>query len=425
MRAWAMYDWANSAMMTIVVTAIYPIFFARVAYDDSLGLTANEVHARATTISLASIALIAPLLGVVADRTGCKKRLLAIFAAIGAAACAGMFLVDQGEWRLAASLFILANIGATGSFVFYDSLLPHVAKSDEVDQLSTSAFALGYLGGGLLLAANLLWIQRPEWFGLPSGEGLSPREASLPARLSFLSVAVWWMVFSIPLLRHVPEPPSSQGSARLGFGSALVQTVVGLRQTLRNLLQYKQAALMLLAFLFYNDGILTIIRMATSYGDEIGLDGSQMMIAILMVQFVGVPCSFLFGGLATRIGAKRSVLLGLVVYIGVGVLARDLQTARGFFAMAALIALVQGGTQALSRSLFASMIPARRSGEFFGFFAVFDRFAGILGPLLFFQIQAWTGNVRDSVLPIMGLIVVGAVLLCFVRVEEGRRMARA
>lgn len=425
MRAWAMYDWANSAMFTIVVTAIYPIFFARVAYDDSLDLSANEIHARATAISLGIIALLAPLLGVVSDRSGNKKALLAFFTFLGAAACAGMFFIGPGEWRLAALLFIVANIGATGAFVFYDALLPHVAARDEMDQLSTSAFALGYLGGGLLLAVNLACIQKPEWFGLPSGESLSPREASLPARLSFLSVALWWLVFSIPLLRRVPEPELAPGRQRMPMFKALLGTLGGLRATLRDLLRYRQAALMLLAFLFYNDGILTIIRMATSYGDELGLDGGQMMIAILMVQFLGVPCAFAFGGLARRIGAKHSILLGLLVYIGVGFLARDLQTARGFFFMAALIALVQGGTQALSRSLFASLIPARQSGEFFGFFAVFDRFAGILGPLLFFQIQAWTGNVRDSVLPILGLIAIGAVLLTFVRVEEGRRAAHS
>jgi len=423
LRAWAMYDWANSAMMTVIITAIYPIFFARVAYDDSLELTANELHARATVLSLALIALVAPLLGVVSDRSASKKKLLSGFALLGAASCAGLFFVGPGEWELAAGLFVLANIGATGSFVFYDALLPHVARPDEVDSLSTSAYALGYLGGGLMLALNLAWIQWPGFFGLPSGEGLSASEASLPARLAFLSVALWWLVFSWPLLRSVPEPPADPSRARLSVGRALVGTVGGLRETLRDLRRYPQALLMLVAFLLYNDGILTIIRMATSYGDELGLDAGQMMAAILMVQFVGVPCAFLFGWIASGIGTKRAVLLGLAVYVVVAVLARNLETARGFFAMAALIALVQGGTQALSRSLFASLIPAARSGEFFGFFAVFDRFAGILGPLLFFQVQAWTGNVRDSVLPILGLIVAGAVVLCFVKVEPGRAAA--
>jgi len=420
-----MYDWANSGMITVVVTAVFPIFFARVCYPEDGELSAAGVHAWSTTISLAVIALLAPLLGVVADRTRSKKRLLAVFAGLGSIACAGMFFLRPGQWEAAAALFMLANIGASGSFVFYDALLPHVASEDEVDQLSTSSFALGYLGGGLLLALNLAWIREPAWFGLPSGEGLTPAEASLPARLAFLSVAVWWALFSIPLLRRVREPEGSGDlPAGLTFSGAFVAAVRGLGATLRELLGYRQAALMLLAFLIYNDGITTFIRMASAYGEELGLDPGQMMLAILLVQFLGVPCTFGFGAVAARVGAKRSVLVGLAVYILVGLLARGLDSSADFFLMAALIALVQGGTQALSRSLFASMIPAARSGEFFGFFAVFDRFAGILGPLLFTLVLSWTGDVRDAVLPLLGFFVVGGLLLCLVKVDEGRAAVR-
>jgi len=420
-----MYDWANSGMITVIVTAVFPIFFARVCYPEDGRLSAAGVHAWATTISLAVIALLAPLLGVVADRTRSKKRLLAVFAGLGALACAGMFFLRPGQWEAAALLFMVANIGASGSFVFYDALLPHVASEEEVDQLSTSSFALGYLGGGLLLALNLAWIREPGWFGLPSGEGLTPHEASLPARLAFLSVAVWWALFSIPLLRRVREPEGA-GDAPTGltFSGAFVAAVRGLGATLRELLGYRQAALMLLAFLIYNDGITTVIRMASAYGEELGLDPGQMMLAILLVQFLGVPFTFGFGAVAARLGAKRSVLVGLAIYTLVGLLARGLDSSADFFLMAGLIALVQGGTQALSRSLFASMIPAARSGEFFGFFAVFDRFAGILGPLLFSLVLAWTGDVRDAVLPLLGFFVVGGLLLSRVRVEEGRAAVR-
>ena len=287
LRAWAMYDWANSGMITVVVTAVFPIFFARVCYPEDGELSAAGVHAWSTTISLAVIALLAPLLGVVADRTRSKKRLLAVFAGLGSIACAGMFFLRPGQWEAAAALFMLANIGASGSFVFYDALLPHVASEDEVDQLSTSSFALGYLGGGLLLALNLAWIREPAWFGLPSGEGLTPAEASLPARLAFLSVAVWWALFSIPLLRRVREPEGSGDlPAGLTFSGAFVAAVRGLGATLRELLGYRQAALMLLAFLIYNDGITTFFRMASAYGEELGLDPGQMMLAILLVQFL-------------------------------------------------------------------------------------------------------------------------------------------
>jgi UMF1 family MFS transporter len=422
LRAWAMYDWANSAMVTIIVTAIFPIFFASVAWPADSERSAAQVYAWATTISLVIVALLAPVLGTVADRTRSKKKLLMAFVGAGVLACAGMFFIRPGQWQLAAALFMLANIGASGSFVFYDALLPHVARRGEMDQLSTSSFALGYLGGGLLLALNLAWIREPQWFGLPSGEGLTLHEKSLPARMAFLSVAVWWSLFTLPLLRRVDEPEVSESSEGRGsFGGALMAASVGLRATMRDLLRYPQAALMLLAFLFYNDGIMTFIRMASVYGEELQLDRGEMMLALLMVQFVGVPCTFLFGWIATRVGAKRSVLFGLGVYFLVGLLAHGLDSGADFFLMAGLVALVQGGTQALSRSLFASMIPRSRSGEFFGLFAVFDRFAGIFGPFLFAQVLLWTGDIRDAVLPLLAFFVVGAGLLALVRVDEGRR----
>ncbi len=425
LRAWAMYDWANSAMMTVIVTAVFPIFFAKVAYAGEGGRSATEVHAWATTAALVIIALVAPLLGVVADRAACKKALLLGFATLGSLACAGMFFIGPGDWQLAAGLFLLANVGASGSFVFYDALLPHVAKSDEVDQLSTSSFALGYLGGGLLLAFSLAMILNPSWFGLPSGEGLSAADSSLPTRISFVAVAVWWMLFSIPLLKRVSEPQVLAVSERLSPGRSFVAALGSWRQTIRDLLRYKQAALFLLAFLIYNDGILTIIRMAGIYGKELQLESGQMMLAILLVQFVGVPCTVLFGFIASKVGAKRSVMAGLMIYGVVVLMAYRLEDAQDFFAMAIAIALVQGGTQALSRSLFSSMIPAAKSGEFFGLFAVFDRFAGIFGPLLFAQVLAFGGELRSAVLPLLGFFAVGAMLLALVDVDRGRREALA
>jgi UMF1 family MFS transporter len=425
LRAWALYDWANSGMITVIVTAVFPIFFARVAWVERPGWSAAEVHGLVTTASLVLVALLAPLLGVVADRSGSKKRLLGAFAVLGALACGGMFFVRPGDWPLAGALFLLANLGASASFVFYDALLPHVAREEEVDRLSTSAFALGYLGGGLLLALDLLLIQDPGRFGLPSGPDLDPHAASLPARIAFVGVGLWWLGFSVPLLRGVPEPPVPAGAVRLSIGAALVDAVGGLRRTLRDLLGYREAALMLLAFLIYNDGITTVFRMAAVYGAELELEAGRMMTALLLVQFVGVPATFAFGALAARTGARPAILIGLAVYGVVGVMAYRLDSADEFLAMSVLIALVQGGTQALSRSLFASLIPAARSGEFFGFFAVFDRFAGILGPLLFTQVLAWTGEVRSAVLPLLGFFAVGAAVLTRVDVARGRARVRS
>ena len=372
------------------------------------------------------IAVASPLLGALADLNGQMKRMLGIFLALGLASVAGMFFIYQGDWILASVLFILANIGANGSFVFYDALLPHIASDDEVDRVSTAGYALGYVGGGVLLALNLAWIQKPEWFGLPSGNNLTVAQATLPARLAFVSVAVWWLIFSIPLFRGVREP-----AARQRLQGDDVEHVLPIRAAMRQLIEtghalrrYRQAFWMLLAFLIYNDGIGTIYRMAISYGNVIGIDQGVMMASIVLVQFVGIPCAFLYGMIAQRIGAKRSIALGLVAYTGICVFGFFMKTATHFVILAILVGAVQGGTQALSRSLFASMIPRDKSGEFFGFFGVAEKFAGIFGPATFWLIIELSGSVRTAILSIIAFFVVGGVLLMTVDVAKGQRLAR-
>jgi UMF1 family MFS transporter len=316
-------------------------------------------------------------------------------------------------------------VGGTGCLVFYESLLPHLAAPDEMDRVSTAGYALGYVGGAVLLALNLAWIQKPAWFGLPAGPGLDESDATLPARLAFASVAVWWLVFSIPLFRRVPEPaPRLELDERAGESPVRV-AFTRLGETFRELRGYRQAFLMLLAFLIYNDGIQTIIKMATAYGTELGIGQSALIGAILLVQFVGIPCSFLFGMLAGRIGAKRSLFLGLVIYTVISILGYFMKTAVHFYVLAGLVGMVQGGTQALSRSLFASMIPHHKSGEFFGFFSVFEKFAGIFGPLIFAGTIAATGSSRNAILSVIAFFAVGAAILAFVDLDEGRRQARA
>jgi len=368
--------------------------------------------------------VLSPILGTVADFSASKKRYLAWFLALGVAATAFMFFLQQGAWIWALVLFMLANIGANGSFVFYDALLPHVARPGELDKLSTAGYALGYLGGGILLIVALAMIQAPGLFGLPSGEGLTPAQASLPARISFLLTAIWWAVFSIPLFRRIPEPPATPRPASLSAGGAFRSSFIQLGHTLRHLRTYKQAFLLLIAFLIYNDGIGTIIRMATIYGEERHLSRTVMIGAIAAVQFIGIPFSFLFGRLASRIGAKRSIFLGLIVYVGISVVGYFMTTPLHFILLACLVGTVQGGTQALSRSLFASMIPTRHSGEFFGFFSVFEKFAGIIGPLFFALVVQATGSSQNAILSIILFFVVGGVLLAKVDVEKGKEEAQ-
>ncbi len=422
--AWAMYDWANSAFLLVIITAVFPIYFSRVTAADLPATTATFRFSLATTLGLALIALLAPFLGALADYAAAKKRMLGVFLILGAGAVAGMFFLERGDWLAALVLFVAANIGANGSFVFYDSLLPHIANHDEMDRVSTAGYALGYLGSGLLLALNLAWIQHPAWFGLPSGPGLTPGQATLPTRLAFLSVAVWWLLFSIPLFRRVPEPARRLESDEHAGMSAARVALVRLRETFTELRGYRNAFLMLLAFLIYNDGIGTIIRMAAIYGTELGIGQGALIGSILLVQFIGVPASFLFGGLAGRIGTKRAILLGIAVYAAISIQGYRMHTAADFFLLAVLVGLVQGGTQALSRSLFASLIPRHKSGEFFGFFAVVEKFAGILGPAVFALMLSLTGSSRGAVLSVIVFFVVGAVLLLRVDVGEGQRLAR-
>jgi UMF1 family MFS transporter len=429
LRAWAMYDWANSAMVTTIIAAVFPIFFTEYAAFGLPAERASQHLATATTVGMVIIALLSPVLGALADTRPIKKTLLAWFLGLGVGSVAAMFFIARGQWVFAATLFVLANIGANGSFVFYDSLLPHVARPDEVDRVSTAGYALGYIGGGLLLILNFLWILKPGWFGFPSGPGLTPAQASLPARAAFVSVAVWWLVFSVPLFRKVPEPRVEPAGVGAGEGAVLgpiAEAFARLAVTFRELRRYRQGFLMLLAFLIYNDGIGTIFRMAVSYGKSIGIGTTVMIGALVVVQFVGIPFAFAFGSMAGRLGAKWSILLGLLVYVGISVLGYFMTTGTHFVLLAVLVGMVQGGTQALSRSLFASMIPKDRAGEFFGFFAVVEKFAGIFGPLLF-ALSIWLskGSTRHALLTVIPFFIVGGGLLLLVDVEEGQRQARA
>ena len=416
LRAWAMYDLANSAFATTVVSAVFPIYFSSVAAADLPGAIATARFATATAIALGLVALLAPFLGSLADFAAMKKKLLAAFLVLGVGACGGMFFIHRGDWTLGAGLFILANIGFAGTLIFYDALLPHVARPEEMDRVSSAGYALGYLGGGVLLAVNLAWIQFPTAFGMA--------DAAAASRWAFLSVAVWWLLFSIPLFRRVPEPPRTLAAGERNDFSPVRGALGRLRATLRELRAYPQAFLLLVAFLVYNDGIGTIARMAAAYGTELGIGQGVLIGAILMVQFIGIPFAFLFGALASRIGAKRSIFIALVVYAGVSVLGYYMKTAAHFIALAVLVGMVMGGSQALSRSLFASMIPRHRSAEFFAFFAVFEKIAGILGPAIFAGTIALTGSSRNAILAIISFFVVGGGLLAFVNVPEGQRLAR-
>ncbi len=415
-NAWSMYDWANSAFATTIMAGFMPIYFRALAENFGLtGARATSAWAFVTTIALIIIALLAPALGYMADRMAGKKRFLTIFAVVGSLASIALFIPTGDMFKLAGFIYVIGNLGFAGANIFYNALLPHVAKDDEIDQVSTKGYALGYLGGGLLLILNVLMYMKPELFGIP--------DDVMAVRLSFATVGLWWMGFTIPLWRHVKEPKTIY-SESVGFGKALKSGFGEMAKTLQKIREYPEAFKLLLAFWLYNDGIGTIIKMATAYGDEIGIETSELIIAMLLVQFVGIPFSFAFGAMAKRIGTKTSILIGLGVYSVISVGGYFMETATHFFILAFMVGLVQGGTQALSRSLFGRMVPKARSGEFFGFFSMSDKFAGIFGPLVFGIVGGLTGTSRFGIVSLIFFFAVGGWLLTRVDEKKGIEAAK-
>ncbi len=414
-NSWAMYDWANSAFATTIMAAMFPPFYRELAQAAGFS-EANATAAWAFTAVIYQliVALLAPVLGAISDHTGGKKWYVAFFAGMGVIGT-GLFVVLGGDsYILASALYIVGAVGFSGANVFYESLLPHIAKKGDIDQVSTRGYAMGYVGGGILLVINMLWYRWPDYFLMP--------DTGFAVRAAFVSVSVWWALFSIPLFRNVPEPPVVRTVDRAA--NALSAGSKRLVHTFRKLTSYKQLLLFLVAFWIYNNGIGTIITMATAYGDEIGIELEHMVIALIITQFVGIPFSFAFGSLAKRISAKRGILLAIVVYTLISIAGYFMQTATHFYILAFMVGTVQGGSQALSRSLYGNMVPKSQSAEFFGFYSTSSKIAGVLGPLLFGVVSKISGESRLSIVSLIIFFLVGGLLLLRVDVGEGIRVAR-
>jgi UMF1 family MFS transporter len=402
--AWALYDWANSAFATTVMAGFFPVFFQKFW---STGVSPTETTSRLGYANAAAgliIAVLAPILGAIADRGGRRKQFLFAWTLLGVGATGSLYFVSQGDWFPAAVLFVLGTMGFNGGVVFNDSLLLDVARADDLDRVSAFGYSLGYLGGGVLFLVNVLMVQQPAWFGLA--------DATEAVRVSFVTVAVWWLVFTIPLMRLVSEP---QRGPHLGF---LAAARVGFRElgsTITHLRQYKVLVMFLVAYWFYIDGVNTIIKMAVNYGVSLGLETGSLLTALLITQFVGFPAALFFGYLGDRIGPKRGILIGLVVYAGITVYAYFLDSVAEFYALAIAVGLVQGGVQSLSRSLYGRLVPEGKNAEFFGFFNMMGKFATVLGPLLIAVVAALTQNERASIISLVLLFVIGGGLLLRVR----------
>jgi len=425
---WTMYDWANSAFVTSIMAAILPVYYASVAVQSSSANTATIYWSITTSIGLLIVALLGPILGAMADFLGAKKRYLTIFVLIGAFGTALLYLVQTGDWFIASIFFIIGSVGFAGANVFYDSLLPHVAGSDEIDQVSSRGYAMGYLGGGLLLAVNLGMIM-----ALPSVlPGIFPALAlwsegdltMLMTRICFLTVAVWWVLFTIPLWRHVPEPKRRIKASEKDF-NPLQASFGRLKETFSEIKKYQQLLYFIIAFWLYNNGIGTIIYMATIYGTELGFSSTTTIGTLLMVQFVAMPFAFLFGWLAKKIGTKPAILLSLAIYTLIAIAGYFLYQEWQFWALGFAVATVQGGSQALSRSLMGRMMPKSKSAEFYSFFSISEKIAGTVGPLLFGVVSAVMGGSRLSIVSLIVFFAAGGFLLARIDEKEGIRVAEA
>ena len=414
-NSWCLYDWANSAFATTIMAALLPPYFSNVAAAGLEPAQASSIWGYAVSIAMLFTAFMGPIMGAAADYSGSKKRFMGGFLTLAVVFTACLYLIQEGDWLMAVIFYVLASVGNAGANIFYDSLLPHVARPDEMDRVSSKGFSLGYLGGGILLLINLVWYMKPDWFGFP--------DANTAVRVSFLSVAVWWVIFSIPIFRNVPEPP---GSAPEGAQGNLIKEGMGrLIETFREIKEYRQLLKFLVAFWLYADGIGTIIKMATIYGAEIGIGTADLAGALLLTQVVAFPMTLLFGRLAKSLGTKQSIYLALAVYTVISILGYFMSEPWHFWVLAAMVGTVQGGSQALSRSLFGSMCPRDRSAEFFGFYDISSKFAGIAGPLLFGVTAALAGTSRWAIVSLVVFFIVGGLLLSRVDVEEGRAVARA
>ncbi|MDS4031466.1 MAG: MFS transporter [Candidatus Contendobacter sp.] len=412
--SWAFYDWANSAFATTVIAGFFPIFFKQYWSAEASVTESTFWLGAANSLASLLIVLLAPLLGAIADRGGVRKRFLLGFAALGIVMTGALYGVGRGEWVWAATLYVLALIGFSAGNIFYDALLVGVASERKLDIVSALGYSLGYLGGGLLFALNVLMTLYPGWFGLA--------DAAEGVRVSFVTVALWWALFSIPLWLFVPEPPAPD---RVNGLAVIRAGLTQLRGTFREVRRLRVVGAFLLAYWLYIDGVDTVIHMAVDYGLALGFPAESLIVALLITQFVGFPAAIAFGRLGERWGPRTGIFIAIGVYILIAVWGYFIRHPWEFYVLAIAIGLVQGGVQSLSRSLYARLIPAEKSGEFFGFFNMLGKFAAVLGPVLMGVVSLLTGNPRFSILSLLVLFVGGALLLARVDEAEGRRMAGA
>ncbi|OEF99043.1 MFS transporter [Vulcanibacillus modesticaldus] len=408
---WTMYDFANSAFATTIMAAILPIFFSDVAAGNLSKSTATAYWGYIQALAMLIVAILAPVLGAIADYSRSKKKFLTFFVILGAISTSLLYFAKNGDYLLVSILFILGTIGFSGGNVFYDAFLPEIVPKKDMDYISAKGYAFGYIGGGILLLINLMMILKPELFHIPS-----PLKAT---QISFLTVGIWWIIFTIPLLIYVHEKKETA----IEKNSVASYVSIGINRvttTFKEITKYRELLKFLIAFWLYNDGISTIIKMATIYGREIGIGKTALIAALLITQFIGIPFAFIFGKLAGKIGSKTALYITLWTYVAIVMLGYFMQTATHFYILAIIVGFVQGGSQAISRSIYGNMIPINKTAEFYGFYGISSKFAAIFGPFLFGLVGSLTGSSRFGIFSLVLFFLIGIWLLTKVNIEKGQ-----
>lgn len=405
-RSWMLYDLANSAFSIIVSTAIFPIYFKSVA--ESAGVSSADgtaYYAYAVSVATFILAMLGPILGTIADYKGMKKKFFVFFFSLGVLGTASLAL-PAGSWVLLAVCYVIATVGSSGANLFYNSFLTDVTEEKRFDEVSAKGYAIGYIGSVIPFVAAIALIFLAQ-------AGTIPMSVGTASQIAFLITALWWGLFTIPFLKNVKQVHYVEPEGQIIAGS-----FKRLWQTFKEIRQYRNIFIFLIAYFFYIDGVGTIINMATAYGTDVGLDATGLLLALLVVQIVAAPFAVLFGKLASQFGRKRMLYIAIIVYTFVCIFALFLDTILEFWFLAILVGTVQGGIQAISRSFFASMVPKEKSNEFFGFYNIFGKFASVLGPVLLGITTQLTGSSTYGVFSIIILFIIGFIVLLFVKEEQ-------
>jgi MFS transporter, UMF1 family len=399
-RSWALYDWANSAYTIVIVTAILPLYFKSAAAEAGIeAATSTAYWGYANSLATLIVSILAPILGTIADFKGFKKRFFVFFSALGVIFTLLLAVVPSDQWLILLGFFVLTSIGFAGANIFYDAFLVDVTTEERMNKISANGFALGYIGSTIPFIISIAII-------VLSQQGIIPLSVTVASQIAFVITALWWGLFTIPMLKNVeqkyyvervPNPVSTS------FKKLFV--------TLKNIKMYRPLFLFLLAYFFYIDGVHTVIKMSTAYGSDLGIGSTTLLIVLFVTQVVAAPFTALFGKLGTKYGDKKLIMVGIVIYIFICCYAFFLDSAFDFWILAMLVGTAQGGIQALSRSYFAKLVPKESSNEFFGFYSIFGKFAAVAGPVLLGVTAQLTGSTNYGVFSLVILFIIGAIIL--------------